>query len=107
MRTLHAGVGGIVKRGIVHAAVLQDLQPFLRLRPKLVDLADLDRLRRTRFSTRGLQSNFLPVVAKSAFEGAAILLVLCDDSKGTRHNAIRAAVAHIRLNEYASEFGAH
>ena len=54
-----------------------------------------------------LQSNLLPVIAKCAFEGAAILLIFCHDSEGTGHDAIGAAVADVRLHEYSAEFSAN
>ena len=54
-----------------------------------------------------LQSSLLPVIAKCAFERAAILLIFCHDSEGTGHDAIGAAVADIRLHEYSAEFSAN
>src|SRR2546430_17023642 len=60
-----------------------------------------------RLGTGGNQSPFLPVIAEGALEGAPIIAILINYSKRTRHHAIPAAVADIRLNVNSAKLGAH
>src|SRR5581483_7550338 len=71
----------------------------------LLEITEENRARGTRLRTRRLLSDFLPVVTERALERAAVIGPAIDDAERARHDAIAAAVAHIRLHIDAAEFG--
>ena len=74
---------------------------------QFIDLAELDRLRRTRLGARGYLSRLLPVVAEGALESTSVVFVLLHHAEGTCHHAIATAVANVGLNEDAAKLRAH
>src|SRR5687768_10574334 len=107
MRAADARLARVVNRRILNAACAQVLDPLLRADAQIFDLAELDRLRRTRGRARRLQSDLLPVVTERALERAAIGRAAIDDAEGAGDDAVAAAVADVGLDVDAAEFRAH
>src|SRR5207237_5458283 len=107
MRSPHARVHWVVKRGISHAATAQFLQTLFRFPAECVDFAELDGLGGTRLGASRNQSHLLAVITERTFEGAAVIFISLDHPEGTCDHAVAAAIANIRLNVYPAELGAH
>ena len=104
---LYARVLRIVDDRIFDSALAKFSHAFLRAIAKIIEFTKLNGLRWAYFGAGGSQSNFLPVVAEGAFEGATVLRISLHHSEGARHYAVRAAVADIGLDEDAAELGAN
>jgi hypothetical protein len=76
-------------------------------RAKFFDLPKLDGLGRAGLSTSRFESHFLAVITKRTFEGATVIRIALHYSERTRHNAITAAIADVRLNINAAKFRAY
>ena len=107
MRSPNAAVGRIVDRGIFHSAAVQLFHSLLSLLAKVFNLSKFYRLGWASFRAGRLQSDFLAVVTECAFEGAPIVWITLYDSERTGRDAVPAAIANIRLNEYSAEFCAY
>src|SRR5204862_2224203 len=73
---------------------------------QLFEIAEENRLCRTRLRARWDLARFLPVVAERAFERASVIRTAIDHAERTRDDAVAAAVADVGLHEHAAEFGA-
>src|SRR5437870_11400912 len=107
MGAANTGVRCIVERRIRHPASVQLGNALASFIPQAFDFTELYRLGRTRFRASRSKPHLLAVTAECALEGAPVIAILINYSKRTRHHAIPAAVADIRLNVNSTEFGAH
>ncbi len=104
VRASNAGISGIVDDGILHSALVQNRNPFLRLIAKLRQLSELDGFGGARLRASWLKPNLLPVVTERAFERAAIILISLDYAERACRDAVSTAVANVGLNKHAAEF---
>src|SRR5205823_73242 len=104
MRAANAGIRGIVKLRIVHAALMQFFDPRFRFISQHLNLAELNGFRRAGLRAGGNQAHLLPVVTERALERPAVIHVLFNHAEWTGNHAIPAPVADVRLNEHSTEF---
>ena len=71
-----------------------------------LELAELNRLRRTGGRARRLQAGLLAVVAERALERPSVVGPPIDDAERAGDDAVAAAVADVGLDEDAAELGA-
>src|SRR6476646_12107685 len=107
MYPLHTAFLRIVNHRIRDTARFQHFKSYFGFFPEGIELAEFDRLRRTGFGARRLQSCALPVRAESTFECTAVGFILFHHAKGTTHNTIGTAVTYVRLNEDRPKLHAH
>ena len=101
------------RRASVTPGSVQLLDTVLRANPQLIEVPELDRLRRARLGTRRGHPLTEPVIAQRAFLGDADIgrgartFAPLDHAERTRRDAVSAPVAHVVLNDDGSELGAH
>src|SRR5438270_4938432 len=107
MYSFNTGFNGVIDHCVCDAASFQDFQSLIRLATQIFKLPKFDGLRWARLGARRLQSCALSIIAESALECAAIVFIFFHHTKWTTHNAVRAAVANIRLNVDSSKLHPH
>jgi hypothetical protein len=107
VNSAYTGFDRIVKMHVVKAEILQMTHSLVSLATHIFYPAEFYRFRGTSCGAGGLKAFFLAVVAKSAFESATVGGIAFDHAEGASYNAVGAAVAYIRLNINAAEFGTH
>src|SRR5215218_6201517 len=100
-----AGVAA-VELGGRRARVLQPAQALPGALAQVVELAELDRVRRARLRARRLLVVLEPVVAERALPHAAVLLALVEHAERARGHAVAAAVADVLLHDHGAELRA-
>src|SRR5262245_2519111 len=94
-----------VQARLRHALTAQLIQPGTGDVAHRAQVAELDRLGRTRLGARRRQVGLQPVVAERALAGEPGRLVEADDVIGAGGDAIAAAVAHVGLDVDRVELG--
>src|SRR5689334_19544779 len=107
MYSFNTAFNRIIDHCVSNAASFQHFQSLIRLTAQIFKLPKLNRLGWTRLGACRLQSCTLPIRAESTLECASIVFILLDNTKRATHNAVRAAVAYIWLNEDGPKFHTH
>ena len=107
MNAANAGFFRIVNLGVLHAFVMQIFKSLFSLRLEFIQLAEHDGFRGTRLGAGRFQACFLAIGAEGALEGAAIVGIALNHSKGAGDDAVAASVANVGLQVDGAEFGAH
>src|SRR5262245_44287532 len=105
VRAADTGVARIIEHRVVDPAALQLSHPRLRSLLELPDLAEHDRFGRACCRAGRLQPCLLAVVAERALERPPVVRPAIDTAERAGDDAVAAAVAHVRLDENAAEFG--
>src|SRR5262249_47962698 len=101
-----ARVSRIPHDRVGHAARQKIRRALFGPHAQLVEVAELDRLRRAGLRARRDFARLLPVVAKRALERAAVTWPPIDDAERARDDAVAEAVADVGLDVDPAEFGA-
>jgi hypothetical protein len=86
---------------------MQVFDALLGAPPKLIKIAELNRLGGTRLRTSGGHIGAKPIVAKRTFPGSSIVFLPVDNAERAIHYAVSAAVADIGLDINRIEFCAN
>src|SRR5438105_6978850 len=107
MRASDARVARIPQHRIGDAARAELSDARVGPRAHLIEIAEEDRLGRTRLRARRHQAVLLTVVAERAFERAAVNRIFVDDAERAGNNAVAAPVADVGLDVHAPKLCPH